>query len=149
VISTHKQTNCKKKVQPCLKWPVRKKLWNQRGRLRNGCEWYRLMAKILIATVLVNFVLIPRSRQHKLTRIFAIKIFVISIRNYTITVISWSPPLISQLFSRWPFSCTFFKVSLFLSRLALFLILDSLFLPALAEPIHTRSSCFNKFPNLL
>ena len=28
----------KKKVQPCLKWPVWKELWNQRGWPRNGCD---------------------------------------------------------------------------------------------------------------
>jgi len=50
------------------------------------------MAKILITTVQVNFVLIPSEagmRQHKLK-------FLPS--TYTITAISWLPPLISQFF---------------------------------------------------
>jgi len=38
VISAQKQPGCKKRVRPCLKWPVWKKLWNQRGRPRNGCD---------------------------------------------------------------------------------------------------------------
>ena len=121
---------------PCLKWAVWKKLWNQRGQPRNGCDgirrlmakfflvsatfqtycptltslagcrtltptvagfawpksntflqpckkwlWlYRLMAKLLITTIQVNFVLIPRGmRQYKLTWIvinFLIYLFI-------------------------------------------------------------------------
>ena len=60
----------------------------------------RLMAKILLTTIQVNFVLIPGMRQHKLTRIVVIKILP---STYSNTAISWPPPLISQLFSHWPF----------------------------------------------
>ena len=59
---------------------------------------YRLMAKILITAIRVNFVMIPgeaRMKQHKLIRITAIKILP---STYTITAISWLPPLISKFF---------------------------------------------------
>jgi len=90
VISTQKQPGCKKKVRPSLIWPVGKKLQNQRGQLRNGCDgigWWQ----ILITTIQVNCVLIPSEagmRQHKLTRTVIIKILPSS---YTITAIFWLP----------------------------------------------------------
>ena len=50
-----------------------------------------------------NSVLLPSEagrNQHKLTRIVVIKLLP---STYTITDISWPPPLISQLVSYWPF----------------------------------------------
>ena len=52
-ISNPKQPSCKKSVWPSerLWW---KKMWNPRWRPRNGCDG-RLMVKILITTIQVNF----------------------------------------------------------------------------------------------
>ena len=51
--SNPKQPSCKKSVRPSerLWW---KKMWNPRWRPRNGCDG-RLMVKILITTIQVNF----------------------------------------------------------------------------------------------
>ena len=76
-----------------------KKVVKSKGAAKKWLWWYRLMAKFLIITIEVNFLLIPSKagmRQHKLTRIVVIKILP---STYTITAISWPPPLISQLFS--------------------------------------------------
>ena len=80
-------------MQPYLKWPVWKKFWNQRGQPRNGCDgidWWQNFNNINSG----QFVL-PHPSFTKLTWIVVIKIFQ---STYTITAISWLPPLISQLF---------------------------------------------------
>ena len=53
-----------------------KKMWNPRWRPRNGCDG-RLMVKILITTIQVNFV--PRPSGTKFTWIVVIKIFTINL----------------------------------------------------------------------
>jgi len=81
-ISTQK-TAWLKRVRPCWKWPVGKKLQNQRGQFRNGC---RLMAKISTTSIQVNFGLIHSEagmRQHKLTCIVDNKIFAIYLYHHS------------------------------------------------------------------
>ena len=59
-----------------------KKLWNQRGWSRNGCDgigWWQ------VTTIRVNFVLIPSEagmRQYKLTWIVGIEIFSINLYHH-------------------------------------------------------------------
>ena len=65
----------KKGVRP-LKRLWWKKMWNPRWRPRNGCDG-RLMVKILITTIQVNFV--PRPSGTKFTWIVVIKIFTINL----------------------------------------------------------------------
>ena len=74
-LSNPKQLSCKKRVWPSerLWW---KKMWNPRWRPRNGCDG-RLMVKILITTIQVNFV--PRPSGTKFTWIVVIKIFTINL----------------------------------------------------------------------
>ena len=75
-LSNPKQPSCKKSVQPSkrLWW---KKMWNPRWRPRNGCDG-RLMVKILITTIQVNFDA-AWSIGTKFTWIVVIKIFTINL----------------------------------------------------------------------
>ena len=75
-ISNPKQPRCKKSVRPSkrLWW---KKMWNPRWLPRNGCDG-RLMVKILITTIQVNFVPIDQAAP-KFTWIVVIKIFTINL----------------------------------------------------------------------
>ena len=99
-------SNCKNKVRLCSKWPMGKSC-RIKGAAKKWLWWYRLKAKILITIIQVNIELIPVKRQQKLTWIVVIK-FLPS--TYTITAISWPPPLILQLFHTGHFKqgCTFF-----------------------------------------
>ena len=83
------------------------KSWEIKEVAKKWLWWYRLMAKFLIATIQVNFVLIP-SEGLKLTWIVVIKIFPINLYHHSHFL---AAPFISQLFSYWPF----------LNRAALFL----------------------------
>ena len=100
VISTQKQPGCKK-GEALFKMASVKKSCEIKG---GGQEMAVMVwddGKIVITTIQVNFVLIPGvMRQHNLTRIVVIKILP---STYAIPAISWPPPLISQLFSHWPF----------------------------------------------
>ena len=77
-VSNTKQpiASCKKRVWPSksLWW---KKMWNPRWRPRNGCDG-RLMVKILITTVQVDFVPIDQAAP-KFTWIVVIIIFTINL----------------------------------------------------------------------
>ena len=77
VIYTLKQPGCKK-IVTLFKIASVKKAGKSKGAAKKWLWWYRLMAKISITTIQVNFVLIPgeaRMRQHKLTWIVDIKIW--------------------------------------------------------------------------
>ena len=84
---------CEKAVK--LKGVAKKWLW-----------WYMLMANFLMTTIQVNFLLIPSEvgmRQHTIAALNFLP------STYTITAISWLPPLILQLFHTGYFEqgCTF------------------------------------------
>ena len=87
-----------KKGVTLFKMACAKKLWNQ-----GGGQEMTVMVKVdgkNFITIQVNFVLTPSEAGMRQHWTFVVK-FLPSI--YTRTVISWLPPLISQLFLHWPF----------------------------------------------
>jgi len=86
VISTQKQPGCKKKGAPLFKMSSMKEVVKSKGVAKKWLWWYRLMAKILLTIIQVNFVLNPSEagmRQHKLTWIVVIKIFSINLYHHS------------------------------------------------------------------
>ena len=116
----HKNSLAVKKVQPCSKWPVWKSC-EIKGAAKKWLWWYRLMAKILIATIQVNLCcLIPASLDTKFTWIVAIIIFAINLYHHSqflaapcdFTTFShrpfWAGP---HLFSPRLFLCRYYSTS--------------------------------------
>ena len=103
--SAQKLPGCKKKVQPCLKWPVWKKLWNRRERPRNGCDG---VGNAIIQINLCCLILASPGISTKFTWIVVIKFFP---STYTITAFSWLPLHFHIFFPTGYFikmGCTFF-----------------------------------------
>ena len=73
-----------------------KKVVKSKGAAKKWLWWYRLMAKILITTIQVNFVLIPMKLGWGNTNWPELLLLNFLPLTYTITAISWSPLYISH-----------------------------------------------------
>ena len=90
-------------VWPCSIWPVRKKLWNQRGWPRNNCDGIGWWQKNIINNDSGQFCADSWWRWDDRGNTKKLLLLKVLPPTYTITDNSWSPILISQLFfSQWP-----------------------------------------------
>ena len=119
-----------------------KKVVKSKGAAKKWLWWYRLIAKILITTIQVNFVLIPSEavmRQHKLTWSIVIKIFAINLYHHCHIFVAL-------------FNCTTFFTLAILNWAALFFYSQAVFeyisrdcnkkaLKQAAETEHKLSAC--------
>ena len=121
----------KEKVWPCSKYRAGvKKLWNPRGWPRIGCDngigwWSKLIT--IIQVNLYCLILTSLEISTKFTWIVVIKIFAINLYYHSHFL---ATPLISQLFSHWPFWTgphLFFTARLFLNIYYFFLYFNLCF----------------------